>query len=1257
MPQHSSGGYGWGCIRNSIGLFFVFQVKGMETSPLSAYRCYYCALNGCFETVINHSFDIHTEEPLKCRQLVLDSSTGKFKYQTKQYDVLPSTLKQSRKYIACDSLNESIHIQASSDDCSPFRKRQKNDCTSRIRQNLFGSTLETELDIHTRNAEHSEEDTTNNSMDLSLASIEEEMSKLLPAVVHELSKVDKIDGLLSFMRLVKSGKFPLENIAFELFHDVVKWFSVENSSLMRYNKNTKDFWRLGYRLFHGRFIRFMSGFKHIGSIVTGRTERGNFNPQSSQVNFAVPDVSVIRSLSRAENVESIRPGILNTMLDKISINSAANTYKICFDGKKINSSVAEGGEIDLWGFETSPTLRDMKDKLERETLLVIKTKEALQELVQYNESITSLPLPLKCTVLNQLKSIIKVLSVNLKSLREKRLCAENGLSKFKKLGGTDWKTFKYLYVISYLTSRLYEIGECVNSLSKTIDSLGYICSVMNSCGHLYARAPEVNLGQQENFVCLSDVASESEEVQPCYIKQRCERWLEIRKTARATGSTLHAALGLNSLKTQLQHFDYVVNGLEKPSVDNQAKQRMQYGTDHEIDAVATLVSKVLPIFCPDVTYVEEGCYIEYNDNHTLLIVSPDGSGHKDIMGKTVLAFEFKCPFPGKVFTTPVHYSLPSYYILQVLSEMVVLRTDTLLYLCYSEETSTVLEVTFSEHLWSLVWQELVSVYGTKKPTRPMRKSSKLIEIRAEMEIFLKENVSLIAEVPSVRAKPCYHAARATPNFPYHFTHITNQQRVNVQPAMHNLIESLVSAEKGIQETYRLTKTRATEVLVFMLSDLDRIYKPEIPHSVPIAYGLQGRSLTTSVMRKMLRHVLSECAKRSLYVPVFSSDGQWYNLCVKDNADQPLTILQLQKSVWADVKKGKKTQILNELSEINIVHSDSAKFTETVDIQIENETLCIGRRPGNRVPILTSDHVKLLSINKSQDESNILECSATDDVDEIMSMIPSSIEDKMGNDFIEHLRNFVKSSMHNENTESDVNIDTAEVIENADEIPFSQIQDITNEFRSQLDQSGSQHISRVQSVITNDHVKQMLSDLQINAPLKWNSVTEQELLHKMSSAKLINQYFLRSDLIVCLKVVQAILKRNSIKCRVSWSKEQIVNLFSQQLGDKSVLQSSVRQIRRSPVKLKHLCRKSISKYPKHLLNIILSEHRFPECLEKWNENKPFQRTVKLASSNLPESWYSQPEYNLGTETYLFGVLDGHHLLTNAREVLFVRDAKS
>ena len=154
-------------------------------------------------------------------------------------------------------------------------------------------------------------------------------------------------------------------------------------------------------------------------------------------------------------------------------------------------------------------------------------------------------------------------------------------------------------------------------MNNSIDSLGYICSVLNSCSHLYARASEVDLGQQENFVCLAELSSETDEIDPCFVKQRSDRWLNLRKMARATGSTLHAALGLNSLKAQLYHFDYVMNGIEKPSFDDASQERMQYGVDHEIDAIATLVSKVLPIFFPDITFVEEGCYIEYLNTITM----------------------------------------------------------------------------------------------------------------------------------------------------------------------------------------------------------------------------------------------------------------------------------------------------------------------------------------------------------------------------------------------------------------------------------------------------------------------------------------------------------------------------------------------------------------------------------------------------------------------------------------------------------------
>lgn len=74
---------------------------------------------------------------------------------------------------------------------------------------------------------------------------------------------------------------------------------------------------------------------------------------------------------------------------------------------------------------------------------------------------------------------------------------------------------------------------------------------------------------------------------------------------------------------------------------------------HEVNAVAALVSKYLPAFAPHLSYYEEGCYIEKEDGRIVLVVSPDGSLRCN--GNEI---EIKCFFPGKTFTTPVHYGIP-----------------------------------------------------------------------------------------------------------------------------------------------------------------------------------------------------------------------------------------------------------------------------------------------------------------------------------------------------------------------------------------------------------------------------------------------------------------------------------------------------------------------------------------------------------------------------------------------------------------------
>jgi hypothetical protein len=119
----------------------------------------------------------------------------------------------------------------------------------------------------------------------------ENILKRLPSVVEKLKEHGQLDMYLKWCALVADDKFHMENIAYLLFLDVIQWFSETSSSQMRYfQTETKHFWQVGYRLFKGKFLRFMSGPRSIGQIVECSQDRGFCDPGQSKINFAVPSL-------------------------------------------------------------------------------------------------------------------------------------------------------------------------------------------------------------------------------------------------------------------------------------------------------------------------------------------------------------------------------------------------------------------------------------------------------------------------------------------------------------------------------------------------------------------------------------------------------------------------------------------------------------------------------------------------------------------------------------------------------------------------------------------------------------------------------------------------------------------------------------------------------------------------------------------------------------------------------------------------------
>ena len=153
---------------------------------------------------------------------------------------------------------------------------------------------------------------------------------------------------------------------------------------MRYSPEVKMFWRTGLKLFRGSFLRFMGGQKNKGQVINSEATPGLYTPHDSKVNFVVPDRRMLKedSLIMTEK----KPAILHNMIDVISKNDHQQylTYKICVDGKRINPT--SKGEVNMWGYEASPTYEQKAERLDHEIKYFSGSLEDMKKQIEYGHN-------------------------------------------------------------------------------------------------------------------------------------------------------------------------------------------------------------------------------------------------------------------------------------------------------------------------------------------------------------------------------------------------------------------------------------------------------------------------------------------------------------------------------------------------------------------------------------------------------------------------------------------------------------------------------------------------------------------------------------------------------------------------------------------------------------------------------------------------------------------------------------------------------
>ena len=154
--------------------------------------------------------------------------------------------------------------------------------------------------------------------------------------------------------------------------------------------------------------------------------------------------------------------------------------------------------------------------------------------------------------------------------------------------GTDWKNVQFLYIISSINAFLYEIDCFLQHYYSTLENILTVLATLNDCISLYSCGNCFILNEHDNYNPISTIETDDTRL----LKQRSPKWFEIRKTAKVTGSTIWAALGLDGLEKMQEHFDQVLCDIKPMEPSAEEQSLLDFGAKHEIYAVATLVGKI-----------------------------------------------------------------------------------------------------------------------------------------------------------------------------------------------------------------------------------------------------------------------------------------------------------------------------------------------------------------------------------------------------------------------------------------------------------------------------------------------------------------------------------------------------------------------------------------------------------------------------------------------------------------------------------------
>ena len=476
---------------------------------------------------------------------------------------------------------------------------------------------------------------------------------------------------------------------------------------MRYRKVTKVFWSIVYRLCKGAGLKFFSGEKNWGQVVSKECARSNYHPNKSKINFAVPSERVLRNFDE-QLPKIIPPGKIHKCLNLLK---GQKDIVLMADGKLVTKGLKDNfcGDVNLFGHEVNPNIGELKEEIQKHLNFVSQSLvnfKLCDEVDKYG-----MVRDLTNCITGLIGQIRKFVSHEQKHLR--------GYTK------SVFSEQKYVKVISSCKTNLYMSFLWLKKALQLNVKLLNLMSTMQRNTHIFASSTQKHLSECYNIRLLHSAEYVMSKVDPIdyphLIKDGSDMFLDLKRQSLITCESVYNCLGLYTSKAMKLNFQQYVQ--ETLDIENNAS--------HKYSGISTLINIIMPLLLPSCAVLyEEGCrFIDGKVTKKLMcstkhwiIRHHHTTKEKMLKCNSSLNTDYNniAVITKHIDDCSLQHILSKCKALRALTTMRIVNCLKCWYLSVSETSIAVIKVTFKKSAWGYIWKKISMYYDKHKPQCPTK---------------------------------------------------------------------------------------------------------------------------------------------------------------------------------------------------------------------------------------------------------------------------------------------------------------------------------------------------------------------------------------------------------------------------------------------------------------------------------------------------------------------------------------------------------